>query len=339
MTNKLCISCSCKDSVCNNTHINEVCIHMTKGGCGKLCFRCYSGDYCKKEGCNFIHSDQECEHGILGGCGNPPKMCRFSSFECKNYNCKKVHQDECTIYPISSHEMNLFIMKTCKRWNFDMSHDITHSWRVRDYIKHMCKTDKLSPYVTFLCILIGMIHDMNDDKYCKDNDYITATNDIMNWLTSKGISDNIVTLVMEVISNMSYSKCKKNLREYGDPYYHFNEYIKTCDPDNQTNFVNIFHIVRHADLLDAYDPIRCLTYVKETRHPDLPLSQQQMSVYDLFQHRMFKHIDDGLIFREDVIPIAKHEERKARNVFNSKEWDQTRAEYIVLVQMMRQIHV
>lgn len=317
---RFCQRCNCKKIDCHKTHNGQVCIHGIKDGCGKSCFSCPDKDKCCKKKCEFIHPDETCIHNVLSGCNRKPLKCR-NYVSCTSSQCKKFHSYDVVDYfpsntPVYLHDLNSYVVKNCKKWKIDSSHGIEHSWRVKDLILFMCRNDQLSEWATKICVIAGMLHDMVDHKYCKtEKELEEARSYLERWLVKKLKDTNSVELVLQIIDNMSYSKCKENKKNFDDAYYYFNHYLSNLKGTefavDESTLWNMFHIVRHADVLDAYDPARCLVYVQETRHPNFSYDMQFKIVYDLFVIRMFKYISDGWLFREDIMPIAIKEEQKA----------------------------
>ena len=85
-------------------------------------------------------------------------------------------------------------------------------------------------------------------------------------------------MVKNIVSTMSYSKVKVN----GFPK--FDEYMWA------------YHVVREADLLSAYDFDRCMIYHLKQNNGDIDSSFANAS--KLFENRVFKHYDDGLLLTE-----------------------------------------
>ena len=78
-----------------------------------------------------------------------------------------------------------------------------------------------------------------------------------------------------IIKNMSYSTVKLNGFPSMDEYQH------------------AYHIVREADLLAAYDFDRCMIYGMMKK--DTNLDDSFRDATELFNNRVFKHMDDGLL--------------------------------------------
>ncbi len=121
----------------------------------------------------------------------------------------------------------------------------------------------------------ALLHDMCDDKYMKPDEGI---NNIRTFLVDSKYLENDIDIILRIMNTMSYSKVKKN----GFPF---------TEEDNEI-FKKMYHIVREADLLCAYEVERCIIYDQFARNNAFTTSYKK--AYDLFQIRMFRHYDDNL---------------------------------------------
>lgn len=175
-------------------------------------------------------------------------------------------------------ELFNFILLTSSKYGIDESHDVSHSMNVLHYAQDIYEAQvyiypPLKHYERVIYIA-ALLHDMCDKKYM---DEIEGLNEICNYLKPH-IEEKEVEMVKNIVSTMSYSKVKVN----GFP--EFGEYMWA------------YHVVREADLLSAYDFDRCMIYHLKQNNGDIDSSFANAS--KLFENRVFKHNDDGLLLTE-----------------------------------------
>lgn len=180
--------------------------------------------------------------------------------------------------------LNYVLLKS-NEMNIDESHGLYHSMDVLFFANSIYEEEVIEkPYLetqTDVIYTSALLHDMCDNKYTDNVD--DALNNIhayvkdlqlknSNYLSRKGEVDMVKT----IIDTMSYSKVKKNgfpeLQEYQCAY----------------------NIVREADLLSAYDFDRCIVYQMQKKNYTFSEAFEDAKV--LFENRMFKHQEDGLLF-------------------------------------------
>ena len=167
-----------------------------------------------------------------------------------------------------------FILLLSKKYNIDESHGIKHSMDVLHYANNIFLSEKdKNPNLHSHQNIIyasALLHDMCDKKYVNEIDGIK---EIEYFLKDK-LSNIEVDITKQIISRMSYSTVKKlgypDLGEYQLAY----------------------HIVREADLLSAYDFDRCIIYNMYKLQGDF--ESAYIDSINLFDNRVFKHIDDNL---------------------------------------------
>jgi HD superfamily phosphodiesterase len=163
-----------------------------------------------------------------------------------------------------------FVAETCKRFNIDESHGVSHSMDVLQYAHNIYKSElpedvELQKIIYFSAIL----HDMCDKKYMDEE---LGWSRICEFIQDK-VSVEEMDVIYKIIMNMSYSKVKQN------GYPQLGKYQMA------------YHIVREADLLSAYDIDRCILY-KFNQKGEFVNSYQEAS--ELTYRRMLKQIEDGL---------------------------------------------
>jgi hypothetical protein len=131
------------------------------------------------------------------------------------------------------------------------------------------------------------LHDMCDKKYMNEYEGIKLIED---FLQDKMNSEDI-DITKKIISTMSYSTVKKN----GFP--------------SLGKYQHAYHIVREADLLAAYDFDRCMIYTMHKKQSNF--EESFLDSYNLFQKRVLRHNDDGLLLTDYSIRKSQILENKA----------------------------
>ena len=171
-----------------------------------------------------------------------------------------------------------YVTLTSKKYGIDESHGLGHSMEVLRNANQIFNCEVLRhPFLMNqerIIYTASVIHDMCDKKYMAQDQGIC---EIESFLEDK-ISISEIDVVKQIISTMSYSTVKKQ----GFPI--LNEYQ------------HAYHIVREADLLAAYDVERAIIYNLYKTNGDLYAAYKD--VRDLFDKRVFKHFDDGLLITE-----------------------------------------
>ncbi len=190
-----------------------------------------------------------------------------------------------------------FIIEMSAKYGIDASHGIGHSLNVlkhaqASYEIEIVKEPALAGLYNVIMVS-AMLHDMCDKKYMEEANGLA---DIRRFLPAIGLSLREIELVLRIITTMSYSVVKR----FG--------YFPTF---GQPVELTAYHIVREADLLDAYDFNRCIIFhmnrnsipKEATTNPDI--MEAFTNAMRLFDNRMFKHEADGLIlldYSKSVIP-------------------------------------
>mgnify|MGYP001587187029 FL=1 len=175
-------------------------------------------------------------------------------------------------------ELFNFILLTSSKYGIDESHDVSHSMNVLHYAQDIYEAQvyiypPLKHYERVIYIA-ALLHDMCDKKYMDETE---GLNEICNYLKPR-IEEKEIEMVKNIVSTMSYSKVKVNgFPEFGD-------------------YMWAYHVVREADLLSAYDFDRCMIYHLKQNNGDIDSSFANAS--KLFENRVFKHNDDGLLLTE-----------------------------------------
>jgi hypothetical protein len=150
-----------------------------------------------------------------------------------------------------------------KTHNIDSSHGVDHGIAVAKYAATItdcqdCCLDKshcnLIPGLSHddarrVIIIAAFVHDLVDHKYV---DPIEATREMKHEFTKHHMDDVLITYIDVIINNISFSK-RVHRRKLGKKMIDMAEL--GC-PELQL----ATEIVCDADMLDAYDPIRCINY-------------------------------------------------------------------------------
>ena len=187
-------------------------------------------------------------------------------------------------------ELFKFVILTSASYKIDESHALKHSMDVYHYgnkifneeIKHNPLLQNNKIIIDICCIL----HDMCDKKYMDEQEGLKNIN---NFLLDK-LEQPTIKIINDIISTISYSKVKKNgypdLKEYNE----------------------IYHIVRQADILAAYDIDRAIMYSMIVDNKTYNKALED--AIKLFDNRVLKHIQDGTFYHKSALKIGEklHEE-------------------------------
>jgi hypothetical protein len=170
-----------------------------------------------------------------------------------------------------------FISKMCIDYNIDDSHGLQHA---QDCVVWVCVLqENLTSDEIIVAIYSAALHDMCDKKYM---DVSIGLGIIHQWLITQELEPCHIQAILNIISTMSYTKLKSQM---------VNDVI--VFPDHGI-YNNVYHIVRHADLLDAYKVNRCMLY-QQRLQPTISTQECVKCVRKLFDERVFKYVSDGWI--------------------------------------------
>ncbi len=179
-----------------------------------------------------------------------------------------------------------YVLLTVSKHNIDESHGLSHSMNVltcanKIYVQEVAKHPNIKHHEKIIYIS-SILHDMCDKKYM---DQTEGVNNIKLFLQSlKDMNDlSIVTeneemIINTIITTMSYS------------------YVKQQGFPDMGEYQTAYNIVREADLLCAYDFDRCMIY--QMYNKKYSLENAYTDAVELFNNRMFKHYDDGLLLTD-----------------------------------------
>ena len=182
-------------------------------------------------------------------------------------------------------ELFNFVIRTSSAYQIDESHSLRHSMEVYYYsnrlFENKLKLKEIDSSKKKIVDICAILHDMCDKKYMDEEVGIKNIND---FLKNK-IENEEIIIVNSIITSMSYSKVK----EVGFP-------------DLGAN-MDIYHIVRQADILAAYDFERCMIYGMMMYHDSY--KEVFKKAEKLFNDRVLKHIYDDTFVDEYALNIGK----------------------------------
>ncbi len=177
-----------------------------------------------------------------------------------------------------------FIIETCKLFNIDDSHGLDHAIKTLLWSLRIGKDINLSYHESMIIQLSCLLHDMCDKKYMDETYGVSR---IRTFLTETlKLDPGIIERVIFIITTMSYSKVIKN----GYPDFRGDLPVERC-----------YHIVRNSDLLESYDPERCIGYHVRcggTRKDGI------IRMFEIFDNRVLRLIDNGYINLEPAKDYA-----------------------------------
>jgi hypothetical protein len=184
-----------------------------------------------------------------------------------------------------------FIRTTCILFNIDDSHGLGHAIKTLLWSLRISKDMKLTFYESKVIQLSCLLHDMCDKKYMDEQ---FGVGRIRIFLSETLREDpGIVERVIFIITTMSYSKVIKQ----GYPNFTGDPSIEMC-----------YHIVRNSDLLESYDPERCIGY-----HVRCGGNRKDgiIRMFEIFENRIMQLIGNGYINLEPAKEYAFELHKKA----------------------------
>jgi len=179
-----------------------------------------------------------------------------------------------------------FVLYTTTKYNIDESHGLSHSMEILRYANKIFDIEVLKyPNIKHqekIIYVSSILHDMCDKKYMDQhegieniNSFISSLKDDVNMFTITKSEEKVIN---DIISTISYS------------------YVKTNGFPDLGEYQTAYNIVREADLLCAYDFDRCMIYQMYNKKSSL--EEAFCDGAELFNIRVLKHNDDGLLLTE-----------------------------------------
>lgn len=179
-----------------------------------------------------------------------------------------------------------YVEHMCKKYKIDESHDVTHAKDCVEFAEQLIE-ENTSDQERMITLYAAALHDTVDKKYVPVRD---ACAQLRIFLYAIGLSDEDASVIINIITTMSYSYLKAR-KEEGLGY------------PNHGQWDRAYHIVRHADLLCSYRVNRCYQYQKRIT-PDMPKKDCWRKVETIFESRMMRYVSDGWIFLPKAIALV-----------------------------------
>lgn len=203
------------------------------------------------------------------------------------------------------HSLFAFVQEICEKYGIDESHGLKHSMGTVSWAEKLSmKYDDITADENMVIIYSAALHDMCDSKYRNLNE---ACSEIKTWLLNHNCTEDLASVVINIITTMSYSKLKMAQID-GKPKIY----------PNHGKWQRAYHIVRHADLLEAYRVVRCYLYSKH-RKPVCSEDELWAEIRKIFDERVFKYVSDGWIFLDQALQFVPDLEREALRCFTERD--------------------
>jgi hypothetical protein len=195
-----------------------------------------------------------------------------------------------------------YVATTCEKYGIDDSHGLKHSMGAVKWAERLSAEYSDIGVDEYLVILYATaLHDLCDSKY-----RALDAMDIHVWLLGLGLSMELASIIVSIITSMSYSKLKA--LQTGS----------TLTFPDHGKWQRAYHIVRHADLLEAYKVVRCYLYTNH-RCPGLTEDAAWLETRRVFDERVFKYVSDGWIFLESALKWVPELEKEALRCFEERD--------------------
>ena len=192
-----------------------------------------------------------------------------------------------------------FVIWNSKQYNIDESHALKHSLDVFHYANDIYESEVVQhPELRDQLPILyssAIMHDMCDKKYMNESVGIgRICEQMVPYMSPEDIST-----MSRIITTMSYSK------------------VKTHGYPDLGNYQLVYHIVREADLLSAYDFERSLVY--QMMHEKYEYIDSIQTTTDLFRARILRYREDGLFLtaysknKSAVLHARSESEMKSRH--------------------------
>jgi hypothetical protein len=201
--------------------------------------------------------------------------------------------------------MYAFVEKCCDEQGIDDSHGLIHSKNTVKWAELLMNSLNVEDIQERKFIVFGAaLHDMCDSKYIEVDKGQAI---IYQWLLDTGWTPKLAEALIKVIGSMSYTKLKQAM-EKGEIVYPYHG-----------KWQRAYHIIRHADLLDAYKVERCMLYNRHI-HPEMLREDAWKVVSTLFENRVFNYVSDGWLFYPKALELVPELEKKAREEIKVRQY-------------------
>ena len=166
------------------------------------------------------------------------------------------------------------VVALCKKYGIDESHGLSHSLDVLRFAQQILASEsdhperRLRKKSETIVAVAAIVHDMCDKKYVAEAE---GVRDIADFLRPV-LDEDSLDAVVRIISTMSYSAVRRD----GFP------------PDADL----LYHVVREADLLAAYDIHRCIVFEMMKRGVSYLAAKARAKA--LYETRVMTYLSDGL---------------------------------------------
>lgn len=179
-----------------------------------------------------------------------------------------------------------FINHMCSTYHIDESHGLKHALDVYKFCRILVKDQSSSQPQLLkqqnIIYTAALLHDTCDKKYMHEDLGITYIRCFLEDTKCYQTYEN--DIILQIIQTMSYSKVQaQGYPELG-------------------TYQQAYHIVREADLLAAYDFDRCLVFTMH--HYKVDYKNAFIMAKNLYEKRMAKHVEHGLISSEKGLSLA-----------------------------------
>ena len=199
-----------------------------------------------------------------------------------------------------------FIEQQCMKYDIDKSHGSKHAWGTALRAMAILKTlENVSDKEERIAIYSAALHDTCDSKYCPIQE---ATSDIRSFLLGIQWAPEEIEAVLSIITTMSYSKLKKNVKEGVIEYPDHGEWQRAYD------------VARNADLLEGYIVARCVLYNQHI-YPGKTEDEHWERAEQLFNERVFNYVSEGWINLPGALAMVPALEQEAMRCLSGRHMD------------------
>ena len=228
------------------------------------------------------------------------KLNSFISFMCLNNSC---FNNSCVSKCLN--KSIEYIKQRSLEYKIDDSHNYKHSIAVfKEGRKLMDMKSKNFPSDNRMIVYLGcLLHDMCDRKYIDEK---KGLEDIEQFLTFDcKLDKKIISAVTTIIPKMSYSKTIKN-----------NSFVLPSDLIDFP-YLDEYHLIRHADLLTAYDLLRPID-LRYGVEPKLRMNMEDIvtEADNIIKNRVLTMIDGNIFIDRESKQLAQIYHEKALKQYN-----------------------
>ena len=192
-----------------------------------------------------------------------------------------------------------FAVSSLKLFHIDESHGLSHALNVLHHSHNILQSElPKNPFLEHQRNIIytsALLHDICDKKYIKQEDGLEYIKDFL--YTNTSLTYDEIETSSTIMETMSYSIVK----EHGYP--------------DLGDYQLSYHIVREADLLDAYNFDRSIIY--NMNNVDSKFSNSIYNAMNLFETRVFMHNQHNLFVTDYSKKLSKDLEQEAHTRIQS----------------------